>query len=412
MEGERNNMFRFSTHELSQDAFICWLINYINTDEEEYKSAAKDFIKLLADKIGDVSFKKYIEENDYKVEIKHQYRNIDVLLKIDNFCIIIEDKIETVEHDDQINKYKYYLLTNGITELEELGVLGEFKIFTCYYKIYDEYRIKDKSVNAIITRKDMINILENAKNTNPFMEDYLEYLREIEKYSNVRDILASEISNIKTSTIRNIAEAIYTGFYNELEKKEKDIIGWGYADNRAGGTWWYASKKYENIKSDEFENIYAEINLKEDRNSIIIKLAKKKETFYLDSDAKIEDYIKSKDYIENGKVKYFDKQKYYICNVVNQNLEEKCEYRCYKILKTKVDIYNKVVTKDLLKKLEVFGISEDDKNAKGTIKKDNNAIYKYYSRIASINVNNYTLEEIEKILNIINKHLENLKIKL
>ena len=98
--------------------------------------------------------------------------------------------------------------------------------------------------------------------------------------------------------------------------------------------------------------------------------------------------------------------------MVNQNLEEKCEYRCYKILKTKVDIYNKVVTKDLLKKLEVFGISEDDKNAKGTIKKDNNAIYKYYSRIASINVNNYTLEEIEKILNIINKHLENLKIKL
>ena len=26
-------------------------------------------------------------------------------------------------------------------------------------KIYDEYRIEDKSVNAIITRKDMINIL-------------------------------------------------------------------------------------------------------------------------------------------------------------------------------------------------------------------------------------------------------------
>ena len=139
MEGERNNMFRFSTHELSQDAFICWLINYINTNEEEYKSVAKDFIKLLADKIGDVSFKKYIEENDYKVEIKHQYRNIDVLLKIDNFCIIIEDKIETVEHDDQINKYKYYLLTNGITEMEELGLLGEFRIFTCYYnkKRYD-----------------------------------------------------------------------------------------------------------------------------------------------------------------------------------------------------------------------------------------------------------------------------------
>ena len=46
-----NNMFKYATKELSQDAFICWLINYINTDEEEYKSVAKDFIELIASKI-------------------------------------------------------------------------------------------------------------------------------------------------------------------------------------------------------------------------------------------------------------------------------------------------------------------------------------------------------------------------
>ena len=86
---ERNNMFKYATKELSQDAFICWLVNYINTDEEEYKEVAKDFIELIADKIGNVKFKEYIKSNDYKVEIKHQYKNIDILLKIDKFYIII-----------------------------------------------------------------------------------------------------------------------------------------------------------------------------------------------------------------------------------------------------------------------------------------------------------------------------------
>ena len=409
MERETNNMYKFCNKELTQDGWICWLVNFINTNEEEYKPVARDFIKLLADKTRNEKFKKYIEENDYKVEIRHQFRNIDVLLKIDNFCIIIEDKIDTLEHDDQINKYKYYLLNSGI---KELGIEGEFNICTCYYKIYDEYRIEDKSVNAIITRKDMISLLENAKKINPFMKDYLEYLKEIEEYSSKRDIVASRIADLDTSVIKNAGTSIYTGFYNELETKEKNIIGWGYADNRAGGTWWYASKKFDNVESEEFENIYAEINLKDNRNAIIIKLAKKKEKYYLAPNVKLEEFIESKDYIENGKVKYFDKQKYYVSDLVNKKVEEVCEYSCYKILKTKVDIYDKVVTKELLTELEKIGILENDKNAKGRIKKDNNSIYKYYSRIASIDANKYTLEEIEKILNVINKHLETLKIKI
>ena len=250
---ERNNMFKYATKELSQDAFICWLVNYINTDEEEYKVVAKEFIKLIADKIGNVKFMQYVKDNNYKVEIKHQYKNIDVLLKINNFYIIIEDKIKTVEHDDQINKYTYSLLNGGIEEL------GEFNIFTCYYKIYDEYKSKDKFVNALITRKDMINLLENVQNKNLYMEDYYKYLKEIEEYSKKRDITTNKISELKSDIVDNLSDSIYTSFYSELEEKEgsNDIIGWGYADNRAGGTWWYASKKFKNVESEEFDKVYA-----------------------------------------------------------------------------------------------------------------------------------------------------------
>ena len=61
------------------------------------------------------------------------------------------------------------------------------------------------------------------------------------------------------------------GSYNSKE----EIIGWGYADNKSGGTWWYSSKKFNNVISNDFSCIYAEINLKDNRNKIVLKLAKK-----------------------------------------------------------------------------------------------------------------------------------------
>ena len=403
---ERNNMFKYATKELSQDAFICWLVNYINTDEEEYKGVAKDFIELIAEKIGNVKFKEYIKSNDYKVEIKHQYKNIDILLKINKFYIIIEDKIKTIEHDDQINKYTYSLLNGGIKEV------GDFNIFTCYYKIYDEYKSKYKFVNAIITRKDMINLLEKTKNRNLIMEDYYKYLKEIEEYSRQRNVTANKICELKSDIVDNLSDSLYTSFYSELEEKEGsyNIIGWGYADNRAGGTWWYASKKIKNVQNKDFENIYAELNLKENRNEIVIKLAKKGYMMDLPADEKLEDNLDDKEYYENGKIKYFDKRDYYISNE-NREIEKMSWYNCFKNLNYKVDVFDKVITSKFLKELEKFDIYLNNSKTKGKIKKDNNAIYKYYSRIASINVNNYTLEEIEGILEIVNNHLQDLKLE-
>ena len=400
---ERNNMFKYATKELSQDAFICWLVNYINTDEEEYKIVAKKIIELIADKIGNIKFKQFVSDNNYNVEIKHQYKNIDVLLKIDKFYIIIEDKIKTAEHDDQINKYVYSLIDEGIEEKN---------IYTCFYKIYDEYKSKDKFVNAIITRNDMINLLEKVQNKNLYMEDYYKYLKEIEEYSKKRDVTTNKICELKSDIVDNISDSIYTNFYSELEEKEGsyNIIGWGYADNRAGGTWWYASKVFKNVENKDFKNVYAELNLKENRNEIVIKLAKKGYAIDLLADEKLEDNFHDEEYYENGKIKYFDKSDYYTCNEKKQ-IEKKTWYNCFKNLKYKVDIFDKVITDDFLKKLAKFDIHLNNNQAKGKIKKDNNSIYKYYTRIASIKVNNYTLAEIEKILGVINSYLQNIKIE-
>ena len=396
---EENNMFKFATKELTQDGFLCYLVNNCNIKTEDQK-VGKKFIELLANKIGDNKLKKYIVENDYNVEIRHQYKGIDVLLKIGDFYIIIEDKIDTIEHDDQINRYIYSLLNGGITET------GKYKIFTCYYKIYDEFKVEEKNVNCIITRKDMLQFLKKIENRDLYMEDYYQYLKEIEEYSILRDIKAKDIYNLKSDTLNKIGTAIYTSSYKDLEKKEKDIIGWNYADNKAGGTWWYASKKFKNVINKDFDGIYAELNLKDDRNEIVIKLAKKKYKLDLSANEKLEDNLKDNEYYENGKIKYFDKSIYY-----KENKEKWTEYTCYKNLKYKVDIFDKVITENFLNELAKFDIYLNNNKTNGKIKKDNNSIYRYYTRIASINVNNYTLKEIEDILTVINKHLANLKIK-
>ncbi len=395
-----NNIFKFASKELSQDAFLCWLINGINTEDEKSQKISKKFIKMIIDKIGDIKLQNCIKNEEYKIEIKKQYKSIDILLIIGNYYIIIEDKIKTYEHDNQIYKYEYSLIKNGIPYNN---------IFTCYYKIYDEYNIHNKFVNAIITRKDMISLLKDECKDNIYIKDYYEYLSEIEKYSLDR-FISEKIKYEKSDILRKPQDAIYTNFYGNLEKKEKteEIIGWGYADNKSGGTWWYSSKKFNNVISNDFSYIYAEINLKANRNKIVLKLAKKEKLIDIPAEEKIEKYLNDKEYLENGNLKYYDKKEYYILDYEKNEPKKMLEYKCYKNLNKYIDIYNQVITDELLKNLKKFDIGLN--NSKGIIKKDNGQTYKYYARIASINVNKYTLEEIEKILDIINKYLKNIRI--
>lgn len=399
MEIAENNIFKFATKELSQDAFLCWLMNGINTKDEKSKKLAKEFIKLIVNKTKNDKLKKYINSEEYKVEIKQQYKNIDILLILGEYYIIIEDKIKMREHGNQISKYEYSLIESGIKQ---------DNIFTCYYKIYDEYNINNKSVSSVITRKDMLNFLKSFNLDNMYLKHYYEYLKEIEKFSLKRDIVSAKIEDEKSNILKKPQDAIYTSFYSTLEMKDKpeDIVGWNYADNKSGGTWWYASKKFNNVISNDFDYIYVEIDLKEDRNKIVIKLAKKEKELNIPKEEKLEKYLKEKEYLENGKVKYFDKEDNYTYE--KNNLKKMTKYICYKNLHTKVDIFDQVVTEELLKRLKKYGIGLN--NSKGVLKKDNCMPHKYYVRIASIDVNKYTLLEIEEILDTLNDYLKEIKI--
>ena len=108
-----SNLFDYATKELSQDAFICWLVS--NYNNELLKEKAYYFINKLSNK-------NYNYEND---DIKHlhifqQLNNMDIIIDIwetkredkdyadtttSDFVIIIEDKTDSSAHKYQLLEY-------------------------------------------------------------------------------------------------------------------------------------------------------------------------------------------------------------------------------------------------------------------------------------------------------------------
>ena len=106
-----NNLFRYATKELSQDAFICWLCSYAlehadNSDEELVKCGRKLVSEFLTK--GNIQVDNI--NNDTLKSVDKQFEQIDILLTVqydgELYKIIIEVKVNSSEHDDQLNRYK------------------------------------------------------------------------------------------------------------------------------------------------------------------------------------------------------------------------------------------------------------------------------------------------------------------
>ena len=196
---ERNNIFKYATKELSQDAFLCWCINWINSDENF--SLGKAMLELLVGKfLPNLNY----EKGKIKVEIRKQYMKIDILLIINKeFFVIIEDKIDSLEHSvgkttiKQLEKYKkdfidrFNMNKKSISKtLEEKSNLdlckntkiNENNVYTIYLKTGKLQ--ENVSANNIIKSEDILKIIENYLHQNKntkikyILEDFQDYLIE------------------------------------------------------------------------------------------------------------------------------------------------------------------------------------------------------------------------------------------
>lgn len=121
MLNNKPNIFEFATKELSQDAVFCYILDCFNCVEK--RKIATKFLKLI-------NFK-YIDEIE-KLEIKRQEDHSDVkaIVTLKDEAkkhIIIEDKVYSSLHDNQLKRYKDDTIErHSCTENDITGVF--FKI--------------------------------------------------------------------------------------------------------------------------------------------------------------------------------------------------------------------------------------------------------------------------------------------
>lgn len=175
-----NNLFRFATSELSQDAFICWTANWFNDQRNPaLHKMAEEFISLLSG-IKEIS----------EVKVVRQFQKIDVLLIVNQTtAVIVEDKTFTSEHDDQINRYEEYLkdamTQNGYLELDGIRYVIS-NIVSVYLKTGALYPEDESNGNLTgikkILRKDMLALTEKYKGYSEIVYDYWENLDDLDKW--------------------------------------------------------------------------------------------------------------------------------------------------------------------------------------------------------------------------------------
>ena len=207
----KHNLFAFATSELSQDAFFCWALDCLNRDEDSplYGFGRSFCALLLGRKNDDLPKIK-------GVVIRRQFKHVDVLAlvvysnrtTID--ALVIEDKVNTSEHDDQIQKY--------LTELDNvLGSLSKedgrnkdieedlkkivrneytlkacrFKYFVAYVKtgffgdadwgtVKRERKLSEKVIPALaVSAKDLVKVVDTYVHDSELVSMYSAYLHEV-----------------------------------------------------------------------------------------------------------------------------------------------------------------------------------------------------------------------------------------
>ena len=154
---KKPNIFEIATKELSQDAFITWLLKWA---DDSYKATDEDLHQCGKEFVSTLIKNQYpnFSESINKVEAGRQWKKIDVWAKVnDKYLIIIEDKINSRDHSEQLKRYKEFAE-------EKWNGNNKEKPICIYLKTGNECKanlkkIKDKKEYYIFDRKDFINLL-------------------------------------------------------------------------------------------------------------------------------------------------------------------------------------------------------------------------------------------------------------
>lgn len=268
------NLFEFATSELSQDAFLAWLFKWA---EEENKKDNRDLHDCAA-----LCLQQFFGEVNIgtvsSVQIWKQWNQIDLWVVVnDKFHLIIEDKVKTREHDNQLYNYK---MTAKNWNLEQRGTDEDFKKnFAFVYFKTGKILEEEKSVAAnegwkLIEGKTVYNIFEKFKQIeNPIFQDYKSHLKSL-----IED--ETDIANFEYETLLKANNLNLNKFYRLLQgflykdaviERQTKQLKWYYCGMQNIGYFYFTLKK-----TDLALQLYIQDNIDFTKNDILKKI---KDTF-------------------------------------------------------------------------------------------------------------------------------------
>lgn len=228
------NIFDFATSELSQDAALCWLLSWASPEYTSHPSGLQNVGTALLKKIFLAANRPWVESIK-SLKIKPQDGRADIICLINNqIALIIEDKVGTKAHGNQLENYKAHVR-------KKYGHPEE-NIICAYIQTGDqcEYKKVSDAGYVRILRKDLLEILETTTNTtSDILTGFTEKLRKKE----------NKVQSYKTLPLEEWEENSWIGFYTEL----RELLGTGHWDkvpNPAGGFFgfWWGKHRMENCQ--------------------------------------------------------------------------------------------------------------------------------------------------------------------
>lgn len=181
------NIFAYGTSELTQDAFIGWLCAWADPKYRGLEPELNSVAISLLDKFFSLCGKSLPEIKDLKV--RTQWQRIDVFIELnDEFYLIIEDKIYSRNHSNQLKRYQ--------SLIKEKKEVNDDKIIPIYFKTGDQCsynKVREFGFREFL-RRDFLDILKEGLKygiNNDIYKSYYEYLYEREV--NVESYINSDV---------------------------------------------------------------------------------------------------------------------------------------------------------------------------------------------------------------------------
>ena len=218
------NLFNIATRELSQDAFITWLLQWASpecaTFDAPLHNCATDFTKKL------LSLQTEAPATINMIKAGRQWNHIDVWAEVnDDLLLIIEDKTFTGQHSGQLKRYR----DSATAWCEQHGR----KLVSIYLKTGSESSSSLNKVRkdgyAVFSRKDFIKSLDAPTVTNAIFSDFKDRIF----------LLEHEENQYQDKMIADWTASDWKGFYQGLEQL-RPVIDWNLVNPPSGASFWNA----------------------------------------------------------------------------------------------------------------------------------------------------------------------------